>query len=64
MYKLKTTQQEKKTDEEIILGENDFLVEDSIDAEIFARLEDNQQKLPWDMILEKLRNYQTLSCEI
>ena len=64
MHKLETTQQEKKPDEQVILGENDFLVEDRIEPEIFARLEANQEKLPCHMILEKLKNYQTVSCEL
>jgi len=64
MHKLETTSQEKKPDEEVVLGENDFLVEDSIAPEIFARLEANQEKLPWHMILEKLKNNQTISCEL
>ncbi|MEI6672394.1 MAG: hypothetical protein WCL02_03380 [bacterium] len=46
------------------MGENDFLVDENIEPEIFERLEANQGKLPWNMFLEKLKNNQTISCEL
>ncbi len=60
-----STLQIDKKQEEIadVLKDNEFIV-DETEAEILTRLKANQEKLPWHLILEKLKNSSTISCEI
>lgn len=46
------------------MGENDFLVKENVEPEIYKRLEENEAKLPRKILLEKLKKHQTVSCEL